>query len=186
VLGAFGYIENANLLYCAGWEPGPDVPTLSGYRNRYFLHQELGAFRWRELIDEDNTIYQGHGAISQFFFGGDGKKSWEWSGSYNRDGHAKLRIQDIASNWESSTHYTPLFFACTQQDPGGTGYQILCHEYQGVNGVFYDGSSRWISREELVGFENDSWGIYNSRIGCVTGHNNMFNMACKYLTVTAP
>ncbi len=186
VMAAFGYVETAQLYYCAGWEPGPNVPTQSNYRNQYFLHQELGAFRWEELVDGDNTVYGGKFAVSHFFFGPGRVKGRDWSGSYDRDDTARLSLMEVANNWHDQ-NYIPVMYACTQQDPGGTGYQILCHDYSGMNGVFVDGSARWIPDEELYEYGNaNSWSIYNSRIEKSSGTVNMFDIAPQHLTIAAP
>ena len=204
VMAAFGYIERADILYCPGWEPGPNMPTQSNYRALFFMHQPVGhdydetlaANFWNDLVDGDDSlptvgssfVQSAKFGVSHFLAGGAFvQASSSPETSYDRDSAANLRFERIASNWRASVEYTPLLFACTQDDPAA-GSQILCHVRngvpQGMNGVFVDGSARWIPCAELYGYNSDSYSIYNNRTSTPTGHTNMFRVARRYLTLS--
>ncbi len=171
VICEFDYVEDANMLYCPGWEPGPDMTTQRNYRALYFMHQPDGyeynetyaANFWNELIDGDDSLPNiGAGGaagpnfgVSHFLAGGDFVKASDSAEtSYDRDSAPYMTFGQIARNWRTSTEYTPLLFACTQDDPAA-GTDILCHARngvpQGMNGVFYDGSARCTATQHARG-----------------------------------
>jgi prepilin-type N-terminal cleavage/methylation domain-containing protein len=204
VMCEFGYVEDAKMLYCAGWEPGPDMSTQRNYRAQYFMHLPRGyeydetraANRWNDLIDGDDSLPNiGAGGaagpkfgVSHFLAGGDFVSAADSAETgYDRDSAAKLRFDTIASKHHDSTKYTPLLFVCTQDDPG-SGTKVICHAQNGIpmgmNGVFYDGSARWISAEELYSYNSNPWVIYNNRFSTATGYTNMFSIARQHLTLS--
>ena len=57
-----------------------------------------------------------------------------------------------------SRRYSPMLFSCVSGRDG----ERRSHDRQGVNGIFYDGSSRWIDRSELEGLADDAGGYFVS------------------------
>ncbi len=196
VLPALGYIETPKVMYCAGWKPGPSMTDASNYRALYFLHRPAGyqynanyaQNYWNELVDGDNGLPKCgdkgvHLGVSNFLYGGGTVKWFSQSIQYYKDRNlirdkaARLSLVTMSTRWKQSD-YSPLMFACAN-DSWNAGQNFLCHDKRGVNGIFYDGSARWISKEEI---EEGGGNIYNDNLHSC----GMDNFVMKELTVSAP
>ena len=129
---------------------------------------------------------------------------------YSHGGHPNLRLEDIASNADSDT-YSPLLMSDANRR---TKFQqtnfIFSHmgegnKIQGRNGVFHNGSVRWISREEIFRLAKGSshaelsnytsaperesllldWGAYKNTPLDTGGQGGRFHYVARYeLSVT--
>jgi prepilin-type N-terminal cleavage/methylation domain-containing protein len=189
VMAERGYVSTPELMYCAGWRTEEDLPTQSNYRRSYLLHQDEGRAYWNRLIDgKSNNLLLARFGVSHFFFAGDTVKFWNSpQTSYTRDDEARLSLDTLVEKWEHSRRHTPLMFACTNQDPQGTGYEISSHNYTGSNGVFVDGSARWLGRPEMrrLSGSNSRWVIFNSKISTPSSVSwNMFRIVREKLSIS--
>jgi len=150
ILAERGYTPDPDVFFCPSLVYREDLPTQQNFRRAYFLNTPFGSSDWAELTDGDNGIAGSRVATSHFLLGGGFiKRNQQPETTYDRDLDADLTTERIAGEWQRADLYTPLMWACTNNDPQGTGYIYESHGYEGVNGVFIDGSVRWIQRSEL-------------------------------------
>ncbi len=143
-LAGMGYVEDPSLLFC---------PT--------FTRPDGGGRDWN--WDRHRTLDDGSDSYTW-----DSIKSGEnnWEGAQCRTGIAAywrwhpvptyLRQNVVASRYRENW-CSPMYFSCAQSGVGRNS-----HDREGINGVFYDGSARWISRSEtdlmVTQFDNTgSW-----------------------------
>jgi hypothetical protein len=201
VLAAFGYVENPSMLYCPSYDRVPDDDS-------YFLDESPDD--WDDLTNDDGsyngrrTYYTG---ISHFFsYKGPSSTA---SRSYNRNS----RLRDYARYWRDGHEIdgrlrdvSPIMFAClniSARAAGGIEEWGTAHLWRygtshsaaGANGVMYDGSARWINREEVEKFGPliDSWSSRGARGDYLRNDNaqhahsaNMQVWAKEHGTLRAP
>ncbi len=157
VMAAFGYVSTPELLYC----PAFLRPEDAGYRVEEYPEY------WQALRDNDGHVphYDGYEndpeskRPDQFPTG----KSYAGIVNYFRDDHNYSRLTDYAMMWKNNNKVSPMMLSCAQSNGGPApfrqnpwGQSHLCqerisHGARGVNGVFFDGSARWVPEGELTG-----------------------------------
>ena len=154
VLGAFGYMPSSHLLYCPAFERPADASELleSWDPNRYRI-DEIGF--WGDLTDGDGVAPrdppENPGTYPQFARAG--------IAHYFYDDEKKSRLAYYTREWRDNDSVSPMMFSCAQPENGlgkhgswGTLQKVstggISHGGRGVNGVFVDGSGRWIGYEE--------------------------------------
>jgi hypothetical protein len=124
------------------------------------------------VIDPTGHNHTHKGGYSHYFYvfdsGGDSTvkvdNNYPYSGTdhppssehpYSHGKVRRLSFGDIASRYDRA-QYTPLILSCAQEVAASWTYPSESHldpstgEPSGVNGAFYDGSVRWISRNEIL------------------------------------
>jgi prepilin-type N-terminal cleavage/methylation domain-containing protein len=159
VMAAFGYIEDASLIDCPSFlHPPEGVNTGNLWAAEGLERYNNWEGKWEALTNADGNRPSGQmkASIVQYFGSQD---------RWNRFEDA--RLQDYAMNWRDSNRYSPLMFSCANQHyysgiagtldgtvdawyTGETWTYFTSHSFQGVNGVFCDGSARWISWGEVA------------------------------------
>lgn len=159
---AKGYMEqksHASLLYCAGWQRHPAGA---------YLDRTPGL--WAEMTDGDNDFSAGQcwvaAGLANYFIvsipgnfaycdGAGCAHQYTWPGLSRLDKVAEYwnRPANMANRVFGRGNYSPLLFSCTQGS--GPAEYGNCHVWagglgEGSNGCFYDGSARWISRQEVA------------------------------------
>jgi prepilin-type N-terminal cleavage/methylation domain-containing protein len=173
-----GYLTDPSVIYCTDQNR-----PIGGDWNKYHLDKaEAGLHKWQELAG-GNTALHWNGSIKPsagyshhlYAFVSATKYFYEYDDvfvdtpslspehPYDHGGSPRLTIDEIALKQNSDTH-TPLLYSCTNRKKHFEG-QIFSHLGgedgfpTGRNGVFHDGSVRWISRGEALRLsENSSQG----------------------------
>ena len=126
----------------------------AGYAGHMYAFEEAEA---PNTIDEGFAVTGGDPSTKNFL---DFKRSAAHPYSHGQ----KLRMNDLAANADADTH-TPLLMADANgvfdNQSGLPATHIFSHmaggnRVQGRNGVFYDGSARWIGREEIFRISESS------------------------------
>ena len=156
VMVAFDYVSTPDVLYCPTFGRPEDT------RATYRLDQYPGY--WQALRDNDGVIpdYNNHGKGED-----NGTPAYPAMRAhagivhYFEDGRKYSRLSDYARMWKEDDQVSPMMFSCAQSnnDPWLTYKQWdtlhtvddkISHEARGVNGVFVDGSARWVKKDELT------------------------------------
>jgi prepilin-type N-terminal cleavage/methylation domain-containing protein len=149
VLAAFGYATSAELYYCTGFrfsEPG--------WRSFNMIDDKT---LWEQMEDV-NSAMPGKTVLGIVHY------FWVNQGPYNSNSHSGpgiAKLSYIASNWQKPWLCSPMLVSCANQKHGERLYpEQRSHESNGINGVFYDGSARWIHPMEYdpTGSKHIDWG----------------------------
>ncbi len=154
-MALYSYVSAPETLFCPSFDRAGDDD---------YLWDEDTRDRWESLIE------QGHpGGKRKTMNAGITHYLWTGSGGWpNRDNHIKnLTVSKIAQMY-TTDRVSPLIFSCAQiANPNHVAFdrpeEIRTTDYRshndygndtqrGVNGVFYDGSARWIDVEERGGY----------------------------------
>ena len=151
-LAAFGYVTDVNVFFCTDYDATPYFnPPRRWVKHAYLPQWE---HMWEDLIDGDNSLpirddahrHSLRPGAAQFLQIGPGHlEPVKFSSSV-----PYLTLQQIAQQWRTNDHATPVLFSCAYKYTNSDSY-TLSHEGEGLNAVFYDGSARFISRSELSG-----------------------------------
>jgi prepilin-type N-terminal cleavage/methylation domain-containing protein len=161
-----GYVEDPSLLYCPSYDRPLD-PGDGDYKR--FRIDDLtltcghGASKggdipyWECLINGDQ-YYPGdtYVGIAHYFVTG------KPHGTEGKPIHARPTLNLYATKWREDK-VSPMLYSCVNQRPVGVDFpgegtlwdlepdypNGTSHRGMGVNAVFYDGSGRWISRQEV-------------------------------------
>jgi prepilin-type N-terminal cleavage/methylation domain-containing protein len=130
------YVEDPRILHCPDWKS-------DGLGDRYEWYKPEYKSTWEEMTDGDNTsggFWLYSGVTHYFYYTGATDAIQPW-----------ITLNKVAANWEKPT-VSALILSCSNGnslDPLSTN---ISHELEGTNGVFYDGSARWISYEEVESY----------------------------------
>jgi prepilin-type N-terminal cleavage/methylation domain-containing protein len=199
-MAAFGYIEEPSQVYC----PAFKRPDGDPYGEPWRVDQLPEA--WEALTDNDGErpceeLSWGNGEARDLYAGL--TQYWAYSSNANyKSPDRYTKLQDYAEKWQTED-VSPLMMSGLNRSPkkvtGEVAYRDMwgyfqkapdskgiSHEDEGVNGVFYDGSGRWISRGEVIsdgGGVINYWGQYAdymTNAGKKERENNMRAWAWKY------
>jgi prepilin-type N-terminal cleavage/methylation domain-containing protein len=163
ILVAFGYVGNPELLYCPGM-PRPERDPSSS--PNWHLDKDPGA--WTALTDDDGEIPVGESGtsnadrvilagISNYFAyrGGTGTSA----ASPDRNS----RLYHYADGWDSNNRISPIMLSCANVNGSASSDGLngvwdaqqfyswgTSHKAEGVNAAMYDGSARWVTKEEVM------------------------------------
>jgi len=166
---AKGYVPDPKIHFCPGFTRPPDTNVDTG--KRWWWDQRKYRSEWEDFIDDDNGwgTFRHHSGIANYFY--------VPNGVY--DVKHNIRLSYYADHWQQ-TDTSALLVGCANYDVApvaGSAQEKSSHQLRGVNGVFYEGSARWIPRGEV---ENDGWYKYSYVGGdYLTNHyprNNYCNM----------
>ena len=155
VMAAFGYIESPEMLYCPSFaRPPADSKNID-------RHPDM----WEDLTDGDGVQPGAPGTheqdtprtemlagIAHYF-------AYHYGGSRSPDRNSTL--EDYARGWRDDPRISPMMLSCLNSSVGPEGWpnrlwgtlqsatEGVSHEARGINGAFYDGSVRWVPREEI-------------------------------------
>jgi hypothetical protein len=171
-LSVRGYVEDPRLLYC------PDYTRVygqywDGHQNEYpNWHLDDSSATcghggdgdlpiWECLTNGDSYCWPSSGShyyigIAHYLHTGTPTNAWE------KPDHRRPRLSLYAQKWQQD-NVSPLLVSCVNHPPDiydsspltgiwnmEPGYPYgTSHDARGVNGAFYDGSARWISRDEV-------------------------------------
>ncbi len=186
VMTAFGYIETPETLYCPGFER-PSSVSSTWYLERYpdawkTLTNGNGRPPWR---DGYNKIYAGIANILAYRYGGQtGRKSPD----------RRTRLMDYARKWDENNRVSPVMFTCLNTRPSGINRRRWdleqtyswgnSHDVRGVNAVFYDGSARWVPRQEITQYGKMSYdGDWMNSAYIYGGKSNLVQWAQIHATL---
>ncbi len=209
IMPAFGYIETPELLYCPAFV-GPQPPSdyKTPHNEIWYLDQDPEA--WEALTDDDGepvicepscwNYHNGlHAGITHY---------WSSHRGVNASSYVKERVTltDIAMNWDErdisqkkARVVSPIMMSCLntarankKSSVWGAPEQFdwgISHQGEGFNGVFYDGSARWISTDEIASkgklVSLNRWADYYTN-GKVNGDSNAQYWAQRYATPAGP
>jgi prepilin-type N-terminal cleavage/methylation domain-containing protein len=167
MLVAEAYVETPQLMFC------PTFPTSADWWSEYDANNggtALRAVYWNWADPALTAKWERMISGADDAFGGEGWHAKRFSGvahfltTYNQSGsqsHAPGRAGLYADKWKTHIGISSLWMSCGNfQGVIGPRAPIGSHEHAGVNGVFYDGSARWISIEELSA-EDPVWYSYD-------------------------
>jgi hypothetical protein len=150
-----GYVGTYKQLFC----PTFMAPDGTEYDKKSQMaldnNEEVwGEPAWSDLTDDDVRMpaFRQHLGISALF----------WTRTETHPAACRnLRLTSIAQKWHAEnnpkTGYSPMLVSCAQHPPdwnwrsGGVASPLQkSHELRGSNVAFYDGSARWVSKEEVL------------------------------------
>jgi type II secretory pathway pseudopilin PulG len=132
VLAPMGYVEDPALYYCDGFDRSTLGPSQCFDQN---------AANWALITDwSNNTMPRGQiMGITHYLFG--------WAGERLSNalcGPTVATLPFFAENYRTGKA-SPMLVSCTNTRNGG----VTSHDMQGVCGVFFDGSGRWVDISEI-------------------------------------
>jgi prepilin-type N-terminal cleavage/methylation domain-containing protein len=179
---AFGYVENPQLMFCPTfptdhqWWVDYDAQTSStSLRSIYWDWSSPEAqHRWDRMLTGADNAFGGEGwhakryaGIAHFLFP---------YGSNDKPTHEPAKPELYATRWKTDRGVSALWVSCANWK-GGLRTPVSSHDHEGVNGVFYDGSARWISIEETAA-EKVVWYSYSPNPNKNWYHTNCKPNAC--------
>jgi hypothetical protein len=162
VMAAFGYVDDPTALYCPAFKRPPEAH----WRKHSTWRVDQTPAYWEGLTDGDGVVPLWEGSPGRNYIYAGLTHYWAYKNSSNNDSPDRYtRVQDYAEKWQSP-EVSPMMMSGLNIRPesieGDSAYShswgyfrqnpdsiAISHEDKGVNGVFYDGSARWISRGEV-------------------------------------
>jgi hypothetical protein len=158
----YGYLTDVNLAYC------PDQ-TVSTSANVQMDGSDAGRDRWNAIVAQDpiqnNTdLVIGYSSF-MYRYGQSGNSNSTYSPvsggpgrygpehPYSGENDRRVTLDFIAANY-AERGYRPILWACAVAQNG----KEQAHQMRGVNAAMFDGSSRWVSVEELMALGEQSAG----------------------------
>ncbi len=179
VLAAFGYIETPSLLYCPAFER--KATKYRADHPRFWEYLSTGSVgnvnQYDSFWGYRGVTYAG---ITHYF-------GCTTHGSDVASVNRNMRLLDYAERWDQSGHISPIMFSCANETSSHSDYldgstEANSHNYEGINGVMYDGSARWIGWQEVRNWKDDLWyadrnmknaGSQSTMGGSSSGGNNL-------------
>jgi prepilin-type N-terminal cleavage/methylation domain-containing protein len=189
----WNYVPDPRLMFCPTYtrndfNGGP--PSGPNYverwdKNPWRDEPVYGYPRWATFLKGWDWLggdYRLRCGIAHFFYSRVLDPGTVWPAISYANPRPSIKLTFIASQWNDKKHYyvSPLLASCRG---GGS------HREAGVNGVFFDGSGRWISAEEVA---KPGWLVDPSRrwsylMNCNPFYNdNMQEWAMRYATLGRP
>ncbi len=148
-----GNVGSANVLYCPAFKRTGDTPheNLDQYPDRFKIWETP-----QVSVNTGGYSYRHQLGVSQLWY-------VHWKNAW----YSKrwMKLERIAANWRddngvsnpNQSGYSPILASCANYYRFGAGnYETWLatgtgqsHESKGVNAVWYDGSARWISLDEV-------------------------------------
>jgi prepilin-type N-terminal cleavage/methylation domain-containing protein len=175
-LPALGYVEDAKTIHCPDFDR-PQQGESSWWKNYY---ADNGTTSWENLVDGTDSINRVSPGIAHYFYVYDASvtETYPYWDNVEAKQVPNLRLSTIAELWQT-TRASPLLISC-KNERGRNAAFGTAHGWEGVNGVFHDGSGRWIPLEEVIPFiasPNSDWTINTNNVLCNDG---MVLRKCRY------
>jgi hypothetical protein len=198
LLAAYGYVGDPELYFCPAQDRGTSPNT-------------NWAGKWGQITDPSTSGHFGGqfwivaGVSTHLLVKGPWTGADLWANAYS---HRNLTLTTIAQK-HKTTDVSPLLLSCrnsadlnTPREPEvdslGVAYgsnarygippsrELISHDLQGINGVFYDGSGRWIPETEVTWTAGDNNNCGHRMSTHYDLGGNLHNWARQRATVSAP
>ena len=156
LLAMQGYVTDPTSFFC----PSLDRASFTGNKLLMYWDQPENAAFWRELIDGDNDagmfwISAGYANMTL------GMNYNVTDPSFQVKAIKNMTLKYIMNHWRDSFssdpvvkkfHVSPMLYSCFNTDSWyGRPGPFVSHGFEGVNGIYFDGSARWTRWEETGG-----------------------------------